>query len=522
MTAEPLNGDGDARRPIEDRPWSTDRARLLIVVTNQKERHLLADWLGKSYTVEAPDPQTYPIAKAFFEQSFDLVLLDGPALAEQRNLIRLLREKDEDVFTPLLLVTSRKSVDHATENLWRLIDEVILKPIEKAELNARIAILLRARRYSLQLKERYYGLAEIAPVGIVVIGRHGTIEYANAHAQRIFVDGASRLVGRSVNEPWDFRDPAGHRLPREEWPYARIMATGEAVHDREMTFRDSSGAEFRLSISGVPVASMNDEIGSALFVVKDITPQVKQADELRRARDKAEEMSRLKTSFLANMSHEIRTPLTGILSSAEILSDETAGELREIADLITISADRLRRTLSAVLDLAQLESETWRFSDTTTDITAVVANVVAEYRRAAEDRGVEIALDLPSSFTVRYDKDALERIVENLVSNAVKFTRNGRVQVRVAAAEDALVIEVEDEGVGISRDFLPHIFEEFKQESEGAARDFEGSGLGLTIAKRLVMLLGGYIEVESTVGQGSTFRVILPVREPETEPSAEP
>lgn len=515
MNTEVSNGDGDARRSTSDRSRLMAGARLLVVVTNRKERKLLADWLGKSCLVEAPDPQTYPVAKAIFDQLFDLVILDGPALADHRNLIRLLREKEEDLFMPLLLVTSRESVNHATEDLWRLIDEVIVKPIEKAELNARIATLLRARHYSLKLQERYYSLAEIAPVGIVVMDRHGIIRYANKHAHQIFVERGSHYVGRSVDEPWEFIDPAGHRVPRDERPFARVISTGKPVHDREITFRKPSGAELRLSISGVPITAADGRIASVLLVAKDITAQIKQAEELRRALARAEEMSRLKTSFLANMSHEIRTPLTGILSSAEILSGETAGELQEIADLITISADRLRRTLSTVLDLAQLESNTWRFSDTSTELTEVVSKVVAEQRRPAEERNVEIAVDSPSSCNVRYDRGALERIIDSLVSNAVKFTRNGRVHVRVDCSADPLLVEVRDEGIGISRDFLPYIFEEFKQESVGATRDFEGSGLGLTIANRLVTLLGGHIEVESTKGEGSTFKVVLPAGEPE-------
>lgn len=482
---------------------------------------MLADWLGKSYTVEAPDPRTYPVARAIFEQEFDVVLLDGPSLAEQRNLVRLLREKETDIFAPLLLITSRESVNLATEDLWRLIDDVVLKPVGKAELNARIAILLRARHYSIKLQERYYSLAEIAPVGILVIGRHGTVRYANEHAHRIFVERGSRLVGRSLEEPWDFMHPAGHRLPREEWPFTRIVVSGEPVHDCEMAYIGPSGSELRLSISGVPAASADGVVGSVLLVVKDITAQVKRAEELRLARDRAEEMSRLKSSFLANMSHEIRTPLTGILSSAEILSDETDGELQEIADLITISAERLRRTLSAVLDLAELESNTWRFSDTCTELTDIVSKVVAEQRSMAEERNVSIFVDSPSSCSVQYDGEALGHIIESLVSNAVKFTRDGSVRVRIDGREDAVVVEVRDDGIGISRDFLPHIFEEFKQESDGVARNFEGSGLGLTIAKRLIMLLGGDIEVESTKGEGSTFRVVLPAATPERDESKE-
>lgn len=514
MTARPPKAEDIAAPGDGSKQWSKTRARILVVITSGNERRLLADWLGKVYQVEAPDPKSYPVSKAIFEQAFDLVILDGPALKTQENLIRLLREKEQEVFMPLLLVTSRQSVTHATENLWRLIDDILLKPIEKAELYARVEILMRARYYSLKLQERYYGLAELAPVGILVIDRHGTIRYANEHAHRIFVDTSSYFIGRSVDEPWDFFDVGGGYLPRHERPFARIIGSREPLHDVQLAYRNPAGAEYRLSVSGVPITSEDNDIESVLLVAKDVTAQVKQAEELRRARDRAEEMSRLKTAFLANMSHEIRTPLTGILSSAEILSDETAGELREIAELITVSADRLRRTLESVLDLAQLESSTWRFTNEVTGLAHLVDQAVSDCRRSANERNVDIITDVQGGCTVKQDRDALKRIVDNLLSNAVKFTQDGRVYVRVNCTETSLTIEVEDEGIGISPDFIPHIFEEFKQESVGFARDFEGSGLGLTIAERLATLLGGYVQVESTKGEGSTFRVILPPEKP--------
>ena len=245
---------------------------------------------------------------------------------------------------------------------------------------------------------------------------------------------------------------------------------------------------------------------------QDITAQKAFEQELIRAREKAEEMDRMKSAFLANMSHEIRTPLTTVIGFADILHEETGGSAREFAYMIRQGARRLLDTLNAVLDLAQLQSGSREWNRQMLDPVAALEHLMQLFEPAAADNDVRLSLEAETApESIVTDPAAFDRIVSNLLSNAVKFTRNGSVTGRLAHTADELHLEVEDTGIGIDPAYLPHLFDEFSQESSGSDRSHEGAGLGLAITKRLVDGLGGSIEVRSRQGAGSVFSVVLPV-----------
>ncbi|MDX1531824.1 MAG: PAS domain S-box protein, partial [Rhodothermales bacterium] len=238
------------------------------------------------------------------------------------------------------------------------------------------------------------------------------------------------------------------------------------------------------------------------------------------ARAQAEEAARLKSALLANMSHEIRTPLTGIIGFADLLAEEAAHsedqtDQEEFANLIARNGRRLLDTLNSVLDLAQIEARKRRLRLVEVDARHVASDAAQLLRPQAEAKGLALDVDLPDApALVQADRPALARVIMNLASNAVKFTDAGTVTVSVAREDAAVVIRVADTGVGIAEAFLPHLFDEFRQESEGEARRYEGSGLGLAITKKLVELLGGTITAESAKDAGSTFTVRLPAVDP--------
>lgn len=231
------------------------------------------------------------------------------------------------------------------------------------------------------------------------------------------------------------------------------------------------------------------------------------------AREEAEEMNRLKSAFLANMSHEIRTPLTSVIGFSEVLQGmELPDTAAEFANLIDKGGQRLLQTLESVLDLSQLEAGTMDLQLDVVEITGFVRELEKSFMPQAREAEVQVTTDLPNhAVHAAVDKPALDRIVSNLLSNALKFTPSGgHVTIRVRSNADKFRLEVEDTGVGIAPDFQPHLFDAFKQESTGAMRAFEGSGLGLTIVKKLTDLMEGRIEVDSKKGKGTTMRVILP------------
>ncbi len=233
--------------------------------------------------------------------------------------------------------------------------------------------------------------------------------------------------------------------------------------------------------------------------------------EAENAREEAEQAAGLKSAILANMSHEIRTPLTAIIGFADVLAEEVPLELREHAETIQAGGARLLETLNSVLDLARLDSENHELNPEPLDAVAAVRQSAGLLAPLAHKKGLALHLEADTpSVHIRQSASGLDRIVTNLVGNAIKFTEKGEVRVSVHSADAYFAIRVRDTGVGIEDAFLEELFEPFKQESQGHARSHEGTGLGLAITKRLAERMGGEIRVWSRKSQGSLFEVSIP------------
>ncbi len=264
--------------------------------------------------------------------------------------------------------------------------------------------------------------------------------------------------------------------------------------------------------------TLNDDGAIVTYdgAISDITQRKRYEQSLIKAKEQALELARLKSAFVADMSHEIRTPLTSIMGFAHILAEEAPKKHRELAQLIRQSGKSLVQTLKSVLDLTRLEGHTFEPNAERFDATELARQVLDLFRLQAQQRNLDLTLTAPDEpLTVWLDAGALSRILTNLVSNAMKFTSEGQVAVILEAVTseeggEMLEIRVEDTGAGISEDFMPSVFSEFRQETDSLAPDANGSGLGLAITKRLVALLGGTIAVESEKGRGSVFTVRLP------------
>ena len=251
-------------------------------------------------------------------------------------------------------------------------------------------------------------------------------------------------------------------------------------------------------------------------IVRDVTAETLRERELIRAREQAEEMHRLKSRFLANMSHEIRTPLTSIIGFAELATEmDLEAAACQCVDAIYNSSRRLFSTLTSVLDLSQLEAGTLRLHPEPVNVPEIIEDVLTGVREQARSKGVELRFRQPAApIPAMLDRGAIQRVLANLIGNAVKFTDEGSVSVSFDRQEGDLRITVQDTGVGIDESFLPHLFDPFRQESDGDSRLYEGSGLGLAISKDLVELMDGTIEVTSRKGEGTRFKVCIPHRQP--------
>jgi signal transduction histidine kinase len=242
---------------------------------------------------------------------------------------------------------------------------------------------------------------------------------------------------------------------------------------------------------------------------------------LKRATSDAEAASRAKSVFLANTSHEIRTPLNGILGMAELLHAAPLGaKERGYCEAIRASGGQLRDLLGDILDLSKIEAGRIELEREDFDLSRLLADLLAMFRDLAAARGntLDVALDLPAG--ARYCGDALRlrQVLSNLLGNASKFTENGRIGLgaqmlspRPGDARHWLRFTVRDSGIGMSDETLAKLFEPFVQADSSTTRRYGGTGLGLTIVKHLVDLMGGTIEVESAPGAGTQFRIELPL-----------
>jgi PAS domain S-box-containing protein len=252
-----------------------------------------------------------------------------------------------------------------------------------------------------------------------------------------------------------------------------------------------------------------------LSISRNITERKLLQKELINAKEKAEESDRLKSTLLNNMSHELRTPLNGILGFSEILTEELSNpDYMEMARHINNSGKRLMRTLDAIMQLSQLESGVKALNLQKTDLDQVFRQIMSSYNPQARAKGLFLELREFPPTTGFIDQFFFIQAISNILDNALKFTREGGVTITIEDIRNEgsrlLSVNIDDTGIGISPDHLRFIFEEFRQVSEGHNRSFEGTGLGLTIAKKMIHLLGGTIEVNSQIGKGSHFRILIP------------
>lgn len=245
---------------------------------------------------------------------------------------------------------------------------------------------------------------------------------------------------------------------------------------------------------------------------RDINRQLETANaRLREANERLQQADKLKDDFLANTSHELRTPLTSILGFASVLREELTGEARTFATMIQQGGERLLGTVNALLDMARLQADLMELEPDDLDAVAEVRELARSLEPQAEEKGLYLdVIPGPPEVHARLDRSCLERILLNVVGNAIKFTHEGGVTLGVEATEDEVTFVVRDTGIGIPEEFLPELFGDFKQASSGYGRSYEGNGLGLAITRRIVHLLGGDITVESEAGRGTEFRIRLP------------
>jgi signal transduction histidine kinase/CheY-like chemotaxis protein len=306
------------------------------------------------------------------------------------------------------------------------------------------------------------------------------------------------------------------------------------IAERRALREKSNGfAEFRYGARYVRISERRIQGGGTVAVYSDITELRRHNLELEQARELSEVANRTKSQFLANMSHELRTPLNAIIGYSEILQEDAAdnGQEQLVPDLKKIegAGRHLLGLINDILDLSKVEAGKMEVFIEEIDISSLVEEVGAIIRPLVAKNGNTLELQVASDVSsMRTDRTKVKQCLLNLLSNASKFTRNGRLTLAIERADRAVEMTISDTGIGMSPEQLGRLFQAFSQADASTTKKFGGTGLGLAITRHFCRLLGGDISVASRVGEGSTFKIVLPDQaagarsEPASEPSAEP
>ncbi|HWN27546.1 MAG TPA: SpoIIE family protein phosphatase [Actinomycetospora sp.] len=327
-------------------------------------------------------------------------------------------------------------------------------------------------------------------------------------------DGATTVVD-------DLAVRCGPDVPVGAWdrpPSQAVLVPLPATPGQGPDGASGPGTAGVLVVGANPHRPLDDRLSSFLQLVGgQIAAGLARAGSYEAERRRAEalaELDRAKTDFFSNVSHEFRTPLTLIMGPVEDLraTDEVDPERwRAELEVVHRNGQRLGRLVNSLLDFSRLQAGRLEPRFVATEIGAATGELAGVFRSAVERAGLEYVVDTPAlSRPVLLDRDAWEKVVLNLLSNALKFTVEGRIEVRVEARDDAAVLHVADTGVGVPADELPRLFERFHRVAGTSARSGEGSGIGLALVRELVALHGGEVTAESTPGVGTTMTVTVP------------
>jgi signal transduction histidine kinase/CheY-like chemotaxis protein len=378
--------------------------------------------------------------------------------------------------------------------------------------------LRRAERRAELAEARLSAVLEALPEGVVLLDGEGRYVLWNSTYAEIYHRSADLFAkGRRLMEVLregvargDYPDAVGRE---DAWLEER---------ERQLTETGSRYEQHLADGRWLLIEDRRMADGGTLGLRVDVTDMKEQALALARAADAAQAANRAKSEFLANVSHEIRTPLHGILGMTQVLArdDRLDAELQSRVGLIRQSGQALLELLNDLLDLAKIEAGKLSLQTVDYRPAAIGEAACAPFEALAEDKGLSLELGFApvDGLVWRGDPLRLQQVLGNLVSNAIKFTAQGKVCVSVHPREDHVEWRVADTGIGIPAGRLEEVFEKFAQVESASDRRFGGTGLGLAVSRQLAELMGGTLEVQSEPGVGSVFRLRLPMTVAEAAP----
>jgi len=362
----------------------------------------------------------------------------------------------------------------------------------------------------LENEEKYRTLVENSSDIIFLIDNLGTVISVNQAATKYLGRAINEIEGRNIKD----------LFPTQTAETFMGYLNKSLLSGKRMTYETpmpTSNQSIWVSTSINPVRDRAGNITALLGVSRDITERKRSDEQLERALIEARNANKVKDQFLANISHEIRTPLTTITGFAERLKQSLGNNLKPAEEdyfkFINNSSTRLLKTLDAIINISELEAGTLQLVPKLNHLGQLVGLVCETLQLEASGKGLGL---IYSSVTeddeAWYDQQSIYQVLNNLIQNAIKYTDEGKVTVKLDRVENQLTLTISDTGIGISEEYRQRMFQVFSQESEGLTKEYQGIGLGLALTKRYLDLNNVKIKVESKKGQGSIFSLDFPER----------
>ncbi len=346
------------------------------------------------------------------------------------------------------------------------------------------------------------------PALIMITDPSGKIEYVNPKFTQTTGYTLDEIIGKTPSIL-----KSGYTT-KEEYDILWKTIKSGGTWKGELKNKKKNGDLYWESAIISPITNEQGEITNFISVKEDITGKKYQAEQLIKAKEQAEKSDKLKSEFIAQMSHEIRTPLNNILTYTSLIKDELDTRLPsglEVAfDVIKSSANRLIRTIDLILNLSKVQSGNYDFMYEEINLKDFLYDIMLEFYTRAKNKNLDIIFkDESEKANLKNDKYLIGQIMINLIDNAIKYTNEGNITIKLYNADKKICVGIIDTGIGISETFMENIFEPFTQEDYGATRNYEGIGLGLALVKKYAELCKAEIKVKSKKDKGTTFTIIF-------------
>lgn len=448
-------------------------------------------------------------------QDIDIILSDY-ALPDYSGKEALLVAKSRYSQIPFIFVSGTMGEDAAIESLLNGATDYVLKNKMERLVQAVYRAFNEAEEQKARMRaekelRKLSSAVEQSPNSIIITDTKGNIEYINPATIKLSGYSNEELIGKNprIFSSGENREEAVSLL----W---KTITAGK-VWQGEFHNKKRNGELYWEAASISPIIDNHNVTTHYLAIKEDITEHKILTSNLIAAKEKAEESDRLKTAFLNNISHEIRTPMNAIIGFSEFLSDPDLQpeKRKEFADIIVQNCNQLLSIISDIISIATLEAGQEIISEKELDLNTILKNLFEQFQINAKRQHINLNLKPflpPEENMVISDETKLVKVLTNLIGNALKFTKQGHVNFGYDVKDKEIEFSVEDTGIGIPPEMQEEIFDRFRQVETTSARQFGGSGLGLSISKAYVELLGGKMWVVSKLNNGSTFYFTIPYK----------